>query len=296
MKTVVIGTRTSALARRQGEEVAEALRESVGCEIVFRTMKTQGDNFPTQPVEQLGGKDVFTKEVDLAVLNGEIDIAIHSMKDVSISIPDGVVIGCVPERCDPRDVLVGQPLNAIGSGTVVGTGSLRRQAQLRVLCPEVRVESIRGNVPSRLRRVEQGKLDAVVLARAGMIRLGLEDQVNHIFSVDEMVPAPGQGALAVHCRKEDRDLLAMLESIHHEPTGICIAAERSFLEYIGGGCDLPAGCYARVEGSSVIVDGFLEGANGQSARLRLRCDWLHTIPMGRELARTLMEQVAALGI
>src|SRR5690606_8607652 len=252
-KRIVVGSRRSRLALAQTRQVLQRWRrraEEAGVALEFdvREIVTKGDKIVDVSLSKVGGKGLFVKEIEQALLAGEIDVAVHSMKDVPAELPAGLVIGAVPEREDPRDALVsrgGLKLAELPAGSVVGTSSLRRACQLRALRPDLRVEWIRGNIDTRLGRLERGDFDAVLLAAAGLNRLGWADRISERLSADDFVPAAGQGALALECREDDEPLRQLLTFIHDPVAARETAAERAFLARIGGGCQVPVGACAR---------------------------------------------------
>ncbi len=283
-----LGTRGSLLATTQSGLVAADLTRLTGVEVELVIVKTRGDAVQDRPLAQVGGKGLFTKELEDALLAGEIDFAVHSMKDMPSDMPKGLVIASVPPREDPRDALVGAALADLPPGAVVGTGSVRRALQLRATRPDLEVRGIRGNVDTRIDKQRRGEYAAIVLALAGLTRLGRAGDATAVLSVDEMVPAVGQGALAVQARGDDAATLRVLEAVHHEDTGVCVAAERAFLAEISGGCSAPAACHARLVDGAVVVDGVWAASDaGPVKRATLRGDRLHVHAMGTELARRL---------
>ncbi|HLE99573.1 MAG TPA: hydroxymethylbilane synthase [Gaiellaceae bacterium] len=249
---VVLGTRSSALARVQTAGVIELLtaaRPGLACRV--KAIVTQGDRTQGsgRPLPEIGGKGLFTLELERELLEGAIDMAVHSLKDLPTEPASGVVIGAICAREDARDCLVardGLTLAELPSGAAVGTSSLRREAQLRALRPDLETRSIRGNVDTRVRKVRQGEYDAAVLAAAGIRRLGLEAEVTEWLEPATMLPAPGQGALAVQCRADDERMLALLGAIDDRVARATATAERAFLRALGGGCAAPVGAHARV--------------------------------------------------
>ncbi|HEY4686165.1 MAG TPA: hydroxymethylbilane synthase, partial [Dehalococcoidia bacterium] len=233
MRPLVLGTRGSALARRQAELAVEALlRVGPDVEIETRVIRTEGDRRRDVPLEEIGGEGVFVKDIERRLAKGEIDLAVHSLKDMPAQTPEGLEIGAVLRRGDPRDALVsrdGARLTSLPAGARIGTDSRRRAVQLLALRPDVRPASIRGNVDTRLRKVAAGEYDAAVLAVAGLERLGLLRQASQLFSVDELLPAVGQGALAIECRADDDETLALLALVDHKETRLAVTAERAFL-------------------------------------------------------------------
>jgi hydroxymethylbilane synthase len=265
---VVLGTRASALARAQTERVTELLAQAwpeLACEA--RPVVTKGDRTQEsgQPLPEIGGKGLFTAELEQALRDGEIDLAVHSLKDLPTEEPPGLVLGAVCLREDVRDCLVardGVALRDLPAGAAIGTSSLRRTAQLRGMRHDLDVRSIRGNVDTRIRKAREGDYEAVVLAAAGVQRLGLEDEVTEWFAPEAMVPAPGQGALAVQCRAGDA-VLALLAPIDDVAARAETTAERTFLRELGAGCTAPVGAYAEAEPSGVRMTGLVASVDGR---------------------------------
>lgn len=248
-------TRGSALARWQADHVAALLGHRDAGVAEPLVVSTAGDRDKVTPLHEIGGKGVFVKEVQAAVLDGRADIAVHSAKDLPALTPDGLVICAVPERADPRDVLVGSSLADLREGARVGTGSIRRQVQLRSMRPDIELVEIRGNIDTRLSMV--GDLDAIVMAGAALDRLGLAPGVVERLDVGTMLPQVGQGTLAVECRVDDIGTIEALETIDHVESRRRLEAERGFLIELGGDCDLPAGAYAEIHGADVLVSAML---------------------------------------
>lgn len=285
-----LGTRGSELARTQSGHVAAALAAATGCAVELVIIRTRGDAVQDRPLAEVGGKGLFTKEIEDALLDGSIDLAVHSFKDMPTASPRGLRFGAVPEREDPSDALVGGRLDDLPVGAVVGTGSVRRRLQLLAVRPDLDIRGIRGNVDTRIEKLRRGEYRAIVLAAAGLRRLGRGEVIDQLLPTSVMVPAPAQGALAVQCRSEDREIAAMLESIHHAPTAACVAVERAFLEAASGNCNAPTACLARWDGDLLVAEAFLatdpeDARTGR--RLTLRADPLHGVALGRELARRL---------
>ncbi len=285
-----LGTRGSLLALTQSGQVADALRTAAGVEIELVVIKTTGDRVTDRPLQEVGGKGLFTKEIEDAMLAGEIDFAVHSMKDMPTEGPEGLVIHGIPERVDPRDGLVGARLDDLASGAVVGTGSVRRHLQLRSARPDLEIRGIRGNVDTRIQKQQEGQYDAIVLAMAGLTRLGRAGDATEALSVEAMIPAVGQGALAIQCRAGDAAVQKVLDTIHHADTATCVAAERAFLVEISGGCSAPAACHAVLSGGTVTATGvWAEDENCSPRRLSLTADPLHVHALGTEVARRLRD-------
>ncbi len=260
-----IGSRRSDLALVQSRHVRDVIetRGGVSCEIV--EMDTRGDRDRTSALPAIGGKGLFTKELEDRLLSGEIDIAVHSLKDLPGELPDGLTLGAVSEREDPRDALVcaTDTLATLAPGARVGTGSVRRAAQLAAVRADVSPCPIRGNVPTRIRKLDEGDYDAIILAAAGLRRLGLAGRVAEVFEPDTFVPAPGQGALGIECRAGDARILDLLaRTIAHEPTSVCCRAERVIQMRLAAGCSAPVGIHASLHGAAVRIIAFAAGATG----------------------------------
>ena len=248
---LTIGSRGSHLALWQAHYVADLLGKS-GVRTEIKIIKTTGDHLQTASLVQAGGKGLFTKEIEDALLAGTIDLAVHSLKDLPTETPPGLEIAAVPERDDPRDVLVGKSLAELRSGACVGTSSGRRAAQLRVLRPDLVIEPVRGNVDTRLRKLEAGQYDAIVLAAAGLRRLGMESKIAENLSPSQMCPAAGQGALAIQTRADDQ-AFSICRTINHRPSFQAVTCERAALAKLGGGCQLPVGAFAEFVNNALLL-------------------------------------------
>ena len=262
--TVRIATRRSALAKWQAHHVSSLLVGlEPGLDVQLLEIMTRGDRILDVPLAEVGGKGLFVKEIEDALLRGDAQIAVHSMKDLPAVEPPGLVIAAVPPREDPRDALVshGKRLDQLPKGAKVGTASLRRSAQLQAMRPDLRIETIRGNVATRLRKIDEG-FDAVVLAHAGLKRLGLADKVVQVFSTEEMLPAVAQGALAIEARRDDAETLRRLAPLEDRTTRIQIEAERGFLRKLQGGCQVPIAGHAEVKGDQVWLRGLVANLGG----------------------------------
>jgi hydroxymethylbilane synthase len=251
-------------------------------------VETQGDRRLDVPIGELGGKGVFAKEVQAAVLDGRADLAVHSAKDLPSGTPDGLVIACVPERGDPRDALVGSSLDGLPEGAEVATGSLRRQAQLGAARPDLRFVGLRGNMATRLARAADH--DAIVVAATALDRLGLADRIAERLEPEVVLPQVAQAALAVECRADHDELVALLGSVQHEPTRRRVDAERAFLAELGGDCSLPAAAHATLanDGDTVHIEGLLAAPDGSTV-LRHRVEGTDPEHLGRALARHLLD-------
>lgn len=267
-RTLIVGTRGSRLARQQTESVVALLQERCpDCRFDVRMLRTTGDVRP-QPLSEIAGEGVFTKELEAALLAGEIDIAVHSLKDLPTEIGDGLALAAVTRREDPRDALVTRwkiPLATLQAGERIGTGSVRRAAQLRLLRPDVEVVPIRGNVDTRLAKVESGEVDAVVVAAAALSRLGRLDEAAEVFSFEAMLPAPGQGALAVETRGDDVETQRIAASVDDGDSRLATTAERAFLRRLGGGCRIPVAALAVINNGELRLNGLVVDPMGRRA-------------------------------
>jgi hydroxymethylbilane synthase len=280
-----IATRGSALARWQAEHVAGCLRTAGVSEIELVIVETTADRRLDIPIEAMGGKGVFVKEVQAAVLDGRADLAVHSAKDLPARTPDGLVIAAVPERADPHDVLVGARLADLAPGAHIATGSVRRKVQLAERRSDLRFSGLRGNIATRLSRL--GEFDAIVMAKAALDRLELTPDVVDVLDVEVMLPQVGQGALAVECRAADGATRELLARIEHAPSRRTLDTERAFLDELGGDCDLPAGAHAVLDGQLVTVHGML-AARDASTVLREHATGDDPDRLGRAVARALV--------
>lgn len=248
--SVVIATRESRLALWQAEHV-KALLEARGAQVVLLGMTTQGDQILDRSLSKVGGKGLFVKELEVALEEGRADIAVHSLKDVPMDLPEGFELACVMEREDPRDAWVSSQyarLEDLPQGAVVGTSSLRRTVLLRALRPDLKIEPLRGNLDTRLRKLDEGQYAGIVLAAAGLKRLDMASRIRHIFETDQMLPAAGQGALGIEIRAGREDLRALLAPLADNPTWLRVAAERAVSRAMGGSCSMPLAAHATLEG------------------------------------------------
>lgn len=264
MKPLVIATRRSALARWQADHIEKRLRELTGRDVEQLLIVTKGDKILDVPLAMVGGKGLFVKEIEEALLDGRADIAVHSLKDVPTFFPEGLVLGAVTEREDPRDALCSpkyKTLDALPIGAKVGTSSLRRQAQLKALRPDLDLVNVRGNVQTRLSKTET-ECDGVILAYAGLKRLGLADQATDILSIERSLPAIGQGALGIEIREGDPVMGPIVAMLDHPETRAATTAERTLLAKLEGGCQVPIAAYATVEGGMLHLKGLVGRADG----------------------------------
>ncbi len=265
-KKLRLGTRKSALALAQSNWVKEEI-ETYWPEINVDLVKftTKGDKILDVPLAKVGGKGLFVKEIEDALLRKDADFAVHSLKDVPAELPEGLEVTVFPDREDPRDALIsraGLRLEELPEGARVGTSSLRRIAQLKNVRPDLEVASLRGNIDTRLRKLDEGQYDAIILAAAGLRRLGLEKRIIQLLEPEVMLPAVGQGALGVEFRSVDTDVKQILTSIHHEETSICVRAERAFLFKLEGGCQVPLGAFAQLKGETLQLEGMVGNEAG----------------------------------
>lgn len=283
-KALTIGTRKSPLALAQTELLKAALK--LECDVV--AISTRGDEWLSTPLTELGGKGLFTKELDDAILRGDIDVAVHSMKDMPTVLPEGLMIGAALPREDVRDVWVGTPLEQLSKGAKVGTSSMRRSVQVLSMRPDIEVAPIRGNVGTRIEKIERGEFAATVLALAGLKRLGIAVDKHKILSIDEMLPAVGQGAIAIICRSVDEKTKALLKNINCEETMIAARAERALLKALDGSCRTPIAGYATVNDGEIILRGLVAEADGSRVRtLTQTGDASTPEKLGESLARAL---------
>lgn len=279
-------TRGSRLARTQTDLVAGLL----GVDVEPVVVQTQGDRQTDVPIWELGGRGVFVKEVQAAVLDGRADFAVHSAKDLPSAPVEGLVIAAVPERADARDALVGRRFDALPPGARVGTGSVRRRAQLAWLRPDLTFAGLRGNIDTRLAKA--GGFAAIVVAAAALDRLGRMADVAEVLATNLLIPQVGQGALAVECRADDEETLTALAAIDHRPSRLAVEAERAWLAEVGGGCDLPVGAYARVDGDGRIRLAAMIATLDGRVMLRDNDEGDDPVALGRALARHLLDDAA----
>ncbi len=295
-RTLRIATRASPLALWQAHHIAGLLRKSAGVPVEILELTTEGDRFLAAPLSTVGGKGLFVKEIEQAVLDGRADIAVHSLKDMTSQMPAELILACVPEREDPRDAFVGRKgpkLFELPEGARVGTSSLRRTCQLLEKRPDLQIVPLRGNVQTRLRRMEEEDLHGAVLAYAGLRRLELADRVTEVIEVEQSLPAVGQGALAVQCRTDDAQTRAWLSALEHEATRTAVAAERAFLSKLEGGCSVPLAGFAQLDGKGGMrVRGLVGRTDGKQV---LRAERSGPIAQAETLGLQLAEDLLALG-
>jgi hydroxymethylbilane synthase len=289
---VVIATRESALALWQAKHIqARLLTLYPHMDVTINAMTTEGDRKLDASLARIGGKGLFVKELEEALARGEADIAVHSMKDVPMDLLPGHVLAAVPERSDARDVFISNRFSAIEAlppGARVGTSSLRRESQLRCSRADLVIAPLRGNVPTRLRKLDEGQYDAIILAAAGLKRLGLEQRITAYLSADDSLPAAGQGALGIECRAERSDLLALLAPLDHTATALCVRAERAVARALAGSCNVPLAAYAEISTQTMSVRGYVGAPDGSRvARAVVRGGAAEAEALGLELANRL---------
>jgi len=293
---IIIGSRGSALALAQtGWVRTQILSRFPGAEVTVKVIKTSADSNPTASIRAASSVGVFVKELEQALVEKEIDIAVHSMKDLPTAVPSALRIAAVPEREDARDAFIAEKITSLSElppGSIVGTGSIRRQAQLLALRPDLRIMDIRGNVDTRLKKLRSGTYDAVVLACAGLNRLGLQDRISAPLDLAQMLPAPGQGALAVEVRDDDVETTLAVSALNHPPTAAAISAERQFLHQMGGGCNVPVAVYARMNPNGVEIEGLVASPDG---RRIIRDSLLANAEMADEAAVVLADRILRAG-
>jgi len=297
VRTITIGTRGSSLSLCQTQIVQVWLEEHFAQhQFVVKTIKAKADHNPEVPLVAIGGEGIFVKELEASLLKGEIDLAVHSMKDLPLQIPAGIVLAAITEREEARDAFMsrtGQALDQLPAGSRIGTSSLRRKSQLLHLRRDIEVVEIRGNVDTRVRKLDEGRYDAIVLAACGLIRLGLEDRITQYLSLDQMLPEPGQGALGVEARAGDEEILELLKVLDDPITRACVEAERAFLRALGGGCRVPIAAYAQIANGTLALDGAVVAPDG-TRLLRDRSTGPLESPesLGEALANRLISQGA----
>ncbi|MCV2403709.1 hydroxymethylbilane synthase [Marinomonas sp. C2222] len=265
---IVIATRESQLALWQANTVKAQL-ESLYPELKVELlgMTTKGDQILDSPLSKIGGKGLFVKELETALLDGRADIAVHSMKDVPMAFPEGLTLATICEREDPTDALVSNKFTSIDelpANSIVGTSSLRRSCQLRMLRPDLVVKDLRGNVNTRLRKLDEGEYDAIILASAGLIRLEMQDRIAQFISTETSLPAGGQGAMGIECRSNDKDTHSILAPLQHDETAVRVIAERAMNKRLNGGCQAPIACFAELQDNTIWLRGLVGSPDGKT--------------------------------
>ncbi len=297
MRKIVVGTRKSQLALTQTNWVIEQLKSiAPSYEYEVKKIVTKGDKILDVTLSKVGGKGLFVKEIEQAMFDKEIDMAVHSMKDMPAETPDGLTIGCIPIREDHRDAYIANDnvlLKDLPNGAIVGTSSLRRGSQIKASRPDLEIKWIRGNIDTRLRKLKEEDYDAIILATAGLKRMGWSDDVITEYLEPEVcVPAVGQGALAIECRDDDEELHGLLDQLNHEYTYRTVIAERTFLDLLNGGCQVPIGGYAYLDGEEVVLTAMVGTSDG-STILTEQVRGTDSVEVGREAANLIIDRGGA---
>lgn len=294
--TLRIGSRGSALALRQTDRVVEALKRhypDLACDV--QVVSTSGDRDKETSLQIIGGQGIFTKELQLALMNGEIDIAVHSVKDLTSTLPDGLTLATVFERSDVRDVVISRKgdLTDLPAGSTVGTSSRRRLALIKRLRPDLTLTDLRGNIDTRIRKATEGPLDAAVLAAAGVLRMGWQDQVSQYLPIDDFVPAPGQGALGIEVLSDNSEIQELLEPLAEPDIALAVESERAFLRAVGGGCTSPIGAHARIDGDTAHFTGMLATEDLERVSIDVRtCSRGDLIDVANDMASRMLRELS----
>lgn len=296
MKQIRIATRKSPLALWQAEEVARRLTAlDPGLEVLLIQMTTRGDKILDSPLNLIGGKGLFVKELERGLIEHHADIAVHSMKDVPMHLPEELHVPVIMQREDPRDAFISPYYpspEALPAGGSIGTSSLRRRAQLKARFPDIEIRDLRGNVGTRLEKLDKGEYDGIILAAAGLIRLGLQSRITQILDPRHSLPAIGQAAIGIECRKHDAPIEALIAPLNHEDTAICVRAERAFNQRMNGGCHMPIAAFAELQKpGQIYMRGLLAYPDGNKIIEASLCGDIHTAEtLGMQLAETLLQQ------
>ena len=298
MATITIATRESPLALWQAHYVKDTLEAAhPGIHVELLGMTSRGDQLLDSPLAKIGGKGLFVKELETALLEKRADIAVHSMKDVPMQFPDGLCLGPICEREVPNDAFVSnhyESIDALPEGAVVGTSSLRRESQLRAYRPDLKVNFLRGNVNTRLAKLDEGQYDAIILAAAGLIRLGFEDRIRSCITPEQSLPAGGQGAVGIELRADDEQTRELIQVLHHAKTAAEVSAERSLNETLNGGCQVPIAAFCLTEGDTLWLRGLVGSVDGTILlRAEGRAAVQDAVALGQQVAHSLIEQGAA---
>jgi hydroxymethylbilane synthase len=294
-KTIRIGTRGSKLALWQANFIKSEIEKlSSDFDVELKIIKTTGDRITDRPLAMIGGKGLFVKEIENALLNDDIDLAVHSMKDMPGELPEGLVIGAIPQRENPFDVLIARDnclLNDYKKNFKIGTSSLRRASQIKHIKPDVIIESIRGNLDTRIKKLKSGEYDAIVLAAAGLRRLGQASEITQYLDENEMLPAVGQGALCIETRQNDTDIALVMEKLDHYDTRICVTGERAFLKQIEGSCHIPVACFAKIVNNEIVLTALVASEDGiELIKEQIFSSFDQVENSGKELANNLLEK------
>ena len=293
-KIITIGTRKSLLALWQSNYIKSCLEAQYpDCEVRLQKIVTKGDKILDVPLSKIGGKGLFTKEIETALLDGEVDLAVHSLKDMPTKLPDGLCLTAITERAVVGDAFVSNKYNTFAempAGAVLGTSSLRRKAQLLAKRPDLDIRDLRGNVDTRLHKLDEGRYDAIILAAAGLTRLGYADRIKETLPCDFCIPAVGQGALAIECRTDNKEVRTMLEFLNHPATKSCTDAERAFLGLVEGGCQVPIGVHAEAEDNRMHIVAIIASLDGSTLlRDEIDGDVNDAVALGQTLGRRMLE-------
>lgn len=295
-KNIRIGTRGSQLALWQANFIkSEIQRLFPDVTVDLKIIKTTGDRITDRPLAMVGGKGLFVKEIETALMDKEIDLAVHSMKDMPGELPQGLIIGAIPERENPFDVLISKDhclLADYKTGAKIGTSSLRRASQIKHIRPDVTIESIRGNLDTRIKKLKAGEYDAIVLAAAGLRRLGQERQITQYLDETIMIPAVGQGALCIETRENDDDIAPVMAQLDHYDTQVCVTGERAFLKQIEGSCHIPVACFGKISGNQVVMTAVVASEDGREL---IKEQIASPVDQVKEAGRTLADQVLEKG-
>lgn len=298
MATITIATRESPLALWQAHYVKDALEAAhPELHVELLGMTSRGDQLLDSPLAKIGGKGLFVKELETALLEKRADIAVHSMKDVPMQFPEGLCLGPICEREAPNDAFVSnhyESIDALPEGAVVGTSSLRRESQLRAFRPDLKVNFLRGNVNTRLAKLDEGQYDAIILAAAGLIRLGFEDRIRSRITPEQSLPAGGQGAVGIELRTDDEQTRELIQVLHHAKTAAEVSAERALNETLNGGCQVPIAAFCLTEGDTLWLRGLVGSVDGTTLlRAEGRAAVQDAVALGQQVANSLLEQGAA---
>lgn len=292
---LIIGTRQSLLALWQSNHIASLLRKQYpDCQVTLKKIVTKGDRILDVPLAQIGGKGLFTKEIETELLDGTVDLAVHSLKDMPTVLPEGLCLTAITTRANVGDAFVSNKyasFSELPQGAVLGTSSLRRKAQLLAVRPDLKIVDLRGNVDTRLRKLDEGQMDAIILAAAGLERLGHADRIREIIPTTVCLPAVGQGALAIECRSDNKEVREMLAFLNDLPTKQATDAERAFLGLIEGGCQVPIGVHAEVENDNVKIEAVIASLNGSKVlRNNITGPAVNAADLGRKLGQQMLAE------
>lgn len=292
---LIIGTRQSLLALWQSNHIASLLRKQYpDCQVSLKKIVTKGDRILDVPLAQIGGKGLFTKEIETELLDGTVDLAVHSLKDMPTVLPEGLCLTAITTRANVGDAFVSNKyasFSELPQGAVLGTSSLRRKAQLLAVRPDLKIVDLRGNVDTRLRKLDEGQMDAIILAAAGLERLGHADRIREIIPTTVCLPAVGQGALAIECRSDNKEVREMLAFLNDLPTKQATDAERAFLGLIEGGCQVPIGVHAEVENDNVKIEAVIASLDGSKVlRNNITGSAVNAADLGRKLGQQMLAE------